>query len=552
MRRRALLATLAAGTAGLAGCSLADGDGSAPGVGRTTTGRTTTDDRTTTDETGPSPVLTASEPTTAETTARPTDEPPVPEEPARVVELETGPRTVALAPTRFETADGAVVALWFDRTATDEHPARLRGWLWNGNAFENTFRIDRIPAVGRTSSLRAADPERASRLHFAPTENNVLAESVPNVHRYAENVPDDDPFGDSYWTVTGVDTWTVERRRMAPGAHVDLEYHLVGDPGTASRATGTYEFGSVYEHGRHERTVRATLWDTTSPGPERESRFAGRSPPAFDGQWFIWRNDDSTVRWYHDADRTTEAFVRPSPERVELDGLVEVEMVNNSHEAVGTGHWDFLKLVDGRWFHVAPERHTADIRSIPPGGRKRWPLRAFNARAVRYGREDCGCSGLTWGHLGGGTYAVVTGYGPGPDTSAALVELVGDPVEVVPTNDAAAERDGDVVTVTTDRYGVEDDYSPDAALVLTRAEAADGRVIAEQIMVVDDPVPGAGRVSAPARGLRNALAFLAEDVARVVVRANERVVRRAVGDATTRRFRFRGQAYEASRGTPGE
>jgi hypothetical protein len=104
-----------------------------------------------------------------------------------------------------------------------------------------------------------------------------------------------------------------------------------------------------------------TVWETDSPGPDpgERSRFAGRSLPAFGGE--------RTVAWYHDADRTTTAFVRPSTERLALDGLVEFEMVNNGRDGLRCGHWNPHELVDGGWFHVAPLVHTADCRVLHRG-----------------------------------------------------------------------------------------------------------------------------------------------------------------------------------------
>lgn len=511
MRRRALLAGLAAGTAGVAGCSL-------PG----STDSATPTDRSSTDDVTPVP--------TGESPATPTDDPgedpgteqsgadrPRPDGRASVVELETGPRTYAFAPTRMHTDDGARVALWFDRTATADHPARLVGWLENGNDYENTFEIEWIPAVGRTHARQPRGYDHEAQLHLAPTEGNDLAKTVPSLARTDEG----------YWHVEDIGPWLPETYRMEPGEVVDLEYVLVGEPGMPGRPTGTYEF-----RGRDD-DARVAVWDTTSPGPETKSRFAGRSPPAFEG--------DGTVAWYHDADRTTRAFVRPSTERLELDGLVEFEVVNHSHGGLRCGHWNLHKLVDGEWFHVAPRIHTSDCRILSPGDRKQWSLRAFNGEAVPCGTTCGGSAGLTRGYLGGGEYAVVVGYGHPTDDSAALVELVGDPVSLTTTDDARIERDGDTITVTTDRYG-DGEHPPDATFTLTRTDSAERRLIAEQLT-------GDDRFGARGRGLGNALAALTPDADRVVVRADDHAVDRSVGhNGSARRFQFRGQAYEASRG----
>jgi len=496
MRRRALLTSLAVGATGLAGCAAS----------------TSNDDTTTRSRTNRT-----TEPTTDETeTEGSNEEPPQPEERASVVELETGPRTYAFSSTKMHTDDRARTALWFDRTATADHPARLRGWFENTNEFENTFRIEWIPVVGRTSSRNPEGYAHEARLHFAPTENNALAEMVPEVVRN----------DDGYWRVTDVGPWMAETVRMDPGERIELEYVLVGERGMPGRPTGTYEFRG------DDQTASVSVWDTNSPGPEDESRFAGRSVPAFDS--------DRTVQWYHDADRTTPAFVRPSTEQLELDGVIDFEMVNHSHEILGCGHWNLHKLVDGTWYHVAPTGHNADCHQLTPGGTEHWSLRAFNDESVPCGHGDHGHDSLTQGFLGDGEYAVVVGYGSPTDASAALFELVGESVTLAPTDGANVERDGSTVTVTTDRYG-DDEHPPDATFTLTRIDAAEKRVIAEQVM-------NSGRFGSGGRGLRNTLAVVKPNVDRVVLRTDEYAFHhdlREVG--ATSRFTFRGQAYEVTR-----
>jgi hypothetical protein len=491
MHRRALLASLGVGIAGLAGCTV-----SSTGPETTTTGDPTTDEPTTTtedDDTRPEP----------------------PDQYASVVELETGPRTYAFRPVQRRTDDGGEVALWFDRTATADGPALLTGYLENANDFENTFRVEWIPAVGRVNARQPRDYSHEARLHLAPTEHNELATEVPELVR--------DESG--FWQVEDVDPWMPETYRMDPGEVVELEYAVVGEPGVDDRPTGTYEFRGI------DDTASITVWDTDSPGPEAASRFAGREVPAFGGE--------PTTAWFHDADASTAVYVEPSTERLELDGLVEFEVVNHSHESVGCGHWDLYKLVDGEWFHVGPMGHTADCRLLPPGQRESWRLRAFNDDPVECGR-DCD-DGLTRGFLGGGEYAAVAGYGHLEDESAALVEFVGDPVELRPTEDATVERDGDTVTVTTERYGRDD--SDDAALTVERADSADERLVVEQLMADTDYAGFGG----PYRALRNALALFESDVEAVVVRTDQHDVDRTIGHGETqRRFSVRDRAYVAT------
>ncbi|NLV07579.1 hypothetical protein GOC83_15705 [Haloarcula rubripromontorii] len=502
MRRRALLASVPGALAGLAGCSFG-----------------TLDSGETADVTpAPRPTQSATDANDSGT-ATPTDaeDPPRPDDPTTVIELETGPRTYALSSPGLYTDDGARVGLWFDQTATDDHPATLRGWLQNGNEFENTFRIEWLPGVGQTHSRQPGSYSHEARLHFAPTDNNELADEVPSLGRTDEG----------YWRVDDVGPWMPDTHRLAPGEWVQLEYALVGEPGQFERPTGTYEF-----RGR-DGPLSVSVWDTQSPGPETESRFTGRSLPPFP--------DDDRVQWFHEADKTTPAFVRPSTERAELDAQVGFVMVNNSHERLQCGHWDLYKLVDGEWFHIAPTVHTADCRLLSPGSQEQWGLRAFNGQAVGCSTGDCHCDGLTQAYLGGGEYAVVAGYGHARANSGALVELAGDRATVTPTDGVSTARDGDTVTVTTGRHG-DGARSADATFSLTRTDSAGEQVLAEQVMA-------SGRFATSDGGLRNALPFLTDDVSRVVVDTDERAVDGVLGyDSNSRRFQFRGQAYEATRG----
>ncbi|WP_058992694.1 hypothetical protein [Haloarcula sp. CBA1127] len=502
MRRRALLASVPGALAGLAGCSVG----------------TLNSDETADVTPAPRPTKSATDANDSGT-ATPTDtgDPPRPENPTTVVELETGPRTYALSSAGLHTDDRARIGLWFDRTATDDHPATLRGWLQNSNEFENTFRIEAIPGIGQIYSRQPSGYDHEARLHLAPTANNELADEVPSLSRTDEG----------YWRVDDVGPWMPDTRRLAPGEWLQLEYTLVGEPGQSGRPTGTYEFRG------QDETLSVTVWDTQHPGPETESRFAGRSLPSFPG--------DGGVQWFHEAERATPAFVRPTAERVQLDAQIGFEVVNNSHKRLQCGHWDLYKLVDGEWFHIAPMGHTADCRLLSPGGREQWGFRAFNRQSVGCSTGDCHCDGLTQGYLGDGEYAVVAGYGHATANSGALVELVGDRAAVTPTDGVSTARDGDTLTVTTSRHG-DGEHPADATFSLTRTSSASERVIAEQVMA-------SGRFATYEGGLRNALPFLTDDVRHVVVRTDERAVDGVLGyDSNSRRFRFRGQAYKTARG----
>lgn len=502
MRRRALLASTAAGLVTIAGCASLAANEQSPENG-------TDPDSNSSDggENGPGDgVGPANGPEDAFDGA------------VSVVELETGPRTLAFGGTGMHTDDGAVVQLAFDRTATAEHPARLTGTLRNENDYANTFEIEGIPAVGRVHSATLDDAEGYPSLHLVPTEHNDLATTVPSVSRTE----------DGYWQVDELGPWVEERRRLEPGEVVDLEYVVANDPETTGRPTGTYEFRG------DDETARITVWNTDEPGPSEESRFAERSvPPVREG---------TTIQWFHEADASTPTYLQPARERVELDAAIDFELVNDSHESVGCGHWDLYKLVDGEWFHVGPMVHTSDCRSLFAGARMDWTLRAFNGPAVEC---NCGYScgdGLTRGYLGAGVYGVVVGYGHPQDESGALVELEGESVSIESTDDATIERDGSTAVVTTGAYG-DGEHPPDATLIAERAEDLEADTdpdhrIAEQLM-------GDGGSLETGQALRNAVAAFVDGVERVEVRADEHSVDGAVGFDADRRFvEFRGEIYE--------
>ncbi len=275
------------------------------------------------------------------------------------------------------------------------------------------------------------------------------------------------------------------------------------------------------------RSPTPTPWD--SPGPTAESRFEGRSVPPID--------DRRSIQWYHEADESTVAFVRPSTERLELDGTVEFEVINHSTTRLQCGHWNLYKLVDGQWFHVGPFVHTSDCRRLEPGDTKQWTLQAFNgATPSAGGGPGTHHDGLSQGYLGGGTYATVAGYGHPEDESGALVDLVGDAVELEPVPNLPVERSGGTVTVTLPEYRG-DEPPEDASFSLTKTGEADERLVAEQLMSAGQYRPGF-------RAIRAGLALWDEDTERVEVRADVTLVDRATGhDSDSRRFRFRDQAY---------
>ncbi len=500
MRRRALLAGLAAGIGGLAGCSEVIGNRTGSPNG----------------DSGDRP--------TDSPTASPTETPdPDPDTDngalgaASIVDLETVDRTYALAPLRYRSDDGASVRMRFTATATADSPATVEAELRNENSFENTFRLEWTPPFGRLASdipqplgPRRVDHTYRTALVFAPTANHELVEEPPELERAA----------DGHWRLAGDSFPQLPGRvRLAAGETVRGEYALVGRAEGAGRGRppGMYEFSRA-----GERPVRVSVWPTDAPGPTTDSRFTGTTIPDLPGE--------SETAWFHDADASTPSFVRPGVERTDLPARVEFTFINRSLESTRCGHWNLYKLVDGEWFHLGPYIHTSDCRGVSPGGSKTWTMRAATG-------EMAPCEAESYPFLGGGRYAAVAGYGHATAQSAALVQFDAPAVSVVPTDDVTTDRTDGQVTATSDRWRT----APDAEdrsrvqLVLERAAGADRTLIPEQVM------------RRRRRGLRNTLAFAAPDVERVVLRTDDRTTAWSVGyDDGAAEFRYDGQAYRVS------
>lgn len=518
MRRRTILASLTAGVAALAGCSGSTEE--TPTLTPVPVGNGTE---------GPSPT--------------PTD-PPAGDDHgdgldlgrASVVVLETGPRTLALAPPEYRRPNGARVRVEFAATATADHPARLRAVLSNASEGTTTFRLDAIPPFRPVTDSRLrtdACPDCESTLYLAPTTaHDLVAEDAdgPSYERGPEG----------YWRASASPPELPSTVELGPDERVGGEYLLLGEVDRRGFPTGTYDFT-----GGDTDAFRITAWHTGRPGPQSDSRFEGADVPSLP--------DTDEVAWYHEAGPSTEVFIRPSTERVDLAGAVDLELVNHSREPL-TGnpyYWKLWKLDDGDWYHVAPWGWPVPIGAVAPGGEQPYGLRAFSGEAGE-SRDD---HAHPVGYLGGGTYAFEVGMARKSTgwTHAALLALRGPPVNLAPTGDLTVVRDGSRVVVSAPEFG-DGEHPPDARLTLRPVEDGGagtgvGRVLVEQVMRQRN------------RGLRNTLAFVDEGVEAVVLRADTHAVPRYVRNeadseadgndggtdgATTHRFRFRGRDYELS------
>ncbi|MFD1526996.1 hypothetical protein ACFR9S_11940, partial [Halolamina salina] len=211
MRRRALLASLAAGSSLLAGCSSTDPTETAP----TDTETAGTDTPTATPST---PAGTPDEVVQLEGNAL---------FGASTIDLGTADRTYALSPMRYRTEDGAEIRMRFDATATADRPARLVASLQNTERYRESVDLDWLPPFGRPSSepprdhgepLMGGGLRDEGSLIFAPTANHDLVDEPPEIERD----------GDGLWRLAGdIHRWLPETITLDPGEAIRGEYAVV-------------------------------------------------------------------------------------------------------------------------------------------------------------------------------------------------------------------------------------------------------------------------------------------------------------------------------------
>lgn len=492
MQRRTLLSALGVGAASAAGCA-APLTGSDPDE---TTQPTARSGETTADG-GDTP------PTTADDGAWE----------SRVVDLETGPRTLS-AMVGSGAYPNVSVDGEFVETATPDHPARLQVTVRNDAEYEQVVELDTLHFLSGLP-LRGTPEEDDSRsgLRFPPVADHRLASEVPDVER-----------GESgYWRVASTDHyWHPDRVTLAGEETVAGEFWVVGGDSSDGFPTGQY--------GR-EDAPRIVAWNTDSPGPTGESRFADADVPDL---------PTGETEWYHDAGPETGVYLQPERERATPPAGLEFTLHRRSRRPTRCGLWDLWKLHEGSWHYVAPHGYWELVcLGVVPGATDTRRLIVTNESPIDMGSEELLDTNQPVGFLGGGQYAYEAGYRPeeGEGTHAALFEIDAPAVTVAARDDTTVERDGDTVTVTTPEWS---DESERAELVVTRADDAGEVILAEQVMR-DPREPGSPWA------LRDALAVFDADAERVVVRAGERGAEDAVGrEESSRRFEFRDETYEAT------
>lgn len=256
-----------------------------------------------------------------------------------------------------------------------------------------------------------------------------------------------------------------------------------------------------------------------------------------------------------DVDRvvTTAAFdpdgapIYPhrSPVESDLPAEIEFELENATDEEFSFGpyHTVIWKVVDDEWYHVAPVAWEDLAATIAPGDSYDWSFTFTGEDPI--GVENGGRSRV--GGLGGGEYAFTidgrlpTATGPKRFGFAAFFELRGEPVELTPTPDAEATREGEIVRVTTGRLEEGD---------RTRAEFLVERLLPEDAESIDAEPLIAEQLLRP-RGyatgnlLRNVLAHF-EDGVEVVSQRGWSDASPPFGLLETRHLEYEGETYRVS------
>jgi len=503
MRRRAFLTALTAGTAGLAGCSFRWGpENDDPAE----TARPNGTER-------PGRTRTSGDPGADPTPGQIDPPEPIPEPGARVVEATAGPRTLALQTTTVYHADRSTVyhadrfSLEFGfLPSDDDSPVQMVGVLENIRDHEVVLYVDELPIL-RSPVLTQEPRTRGAILLLPPTDPNDLAQFVPDVER--------GPKG--YWQLAETDgegDLYPSRVRLDPGERRRVDCAVLGPPESEGRPVG------VYGDGASDRSLAITVWHSDRPGPTDSSRFSGRSVPS------PYPGSSVEVAWYHEAGPETSVYVAPSVERASVPARIRFAAINHSDETRECGHWDLYKLVDGTFYGLDSTFETDDCRVLHPGQRTVYELQAFGTDPLPSDDPQ----EHVFGHLGGGTYAAIAGYGAETTSSGALIDLDAPSTEVAPTDDVIAERDGSSVSVRRTGRDADDFDAVTAALI--PIDAADTELIAEQVMQPWN------------RAIRNTLPYFGEGIEQVVLETSPFVVHRATRLGDPRRFSFRGEAYE--------
>lgn len=211
----------------------------------------------------------------------------------------------------------------------EEGPPLVRTAHVNRGDETETYELAGLPPRTRKS-----ENENGDVLYAVPTERHELADGTPDVRR---------DYG--AWYLAGEGGYSLpETVELEPGTGYVGEYALVSDDGELSE--GEFVFGEFEASEPATAGFRVTTWDAESPGPLRKSRFEeGSLPEEVDG---------TALSFYHEADESTEVYLTPSKETVELAGgyeEIEFTLTNRSEESTDIldGSFNLYKLVDEGW-----------------------------------------------------------------------------------------------------------------------------------------------------------------------------------------------------------
>jgi len=475
--RRQFLGLVAAGAAGVAGCSVVDRDGpetvtpvdvpDAQGVTRTTVGGPVP---------GPGDWM------------RSVDGPLGVRRPS-LVRLETGPRVLAVAPTRYRTIGGFVVAVRLVGTASDESPARLQALLYNRTGQTSRAQLDRLAPFGAVIPRAAYEPpvgesptdERGASLVLVPTQAHDFVDASVPVTRGP----------DGYWHAadTSVGASVPETVTLDAEGYVTGEFFVCAGPEAQGLRRGRYRFTTSATGTADDGPPTVVVWNPAKPGPRRPSAFDGAPAPSI--------RPGGPVEWFHRTDRTSARYLLPETERVSLPALQFFHLVNRG-SIWRSGRLNLFKRVDdlasgasssagdgasgGReWYHVGPRpgvhlrRGFGGIQPVQPDGVADFPVWLTQDRPDRP-------VGRAIGYLGGGEYAFVV-VPPATELPwhGARVTVEAPELTPRPQPDVRVERDGSTVVVTDSRVTGPADAS--AVAVAHRVGRVEGRrLIPEQVM----------------------------------------------------------------------
>lgn len=393
-----------------------------------------------------------------------------------IIDLDTKPRTIAVAPGGYRTDYGGVVELEWTASATPDHPAVLEATLTNTNEFRVQYETRMTPPFEGGGVTVSRAPDRSPRTHDPPADPESTISLVPTeAHPLVEEAPSYERRAAGDWHRTAAPPQQPNTLWLDPGESLTGEYYLLGAADAEEIPLGHYPYGFK----RHWFTI--VIWNSPRPGPVADSIFTDQTVPTLP--------DADPIAWYHEADPSTPVYLDPATERTSLPARITCLLRNYTREGLtgGPASYGFYKFAHGEWWSVGG--CGVDVGGRSPAGRAiPYRLRVFGTTPVPCNGEQ----GSTYdeGHLGGGIYAFQVDMSQDERTHAVLLELEGTPVTVTPT--AAVEtvtQVDDTLEVTTSRGDPQNDDYRLAQYLVRKIQASalpadqqPRRLIAEQVL----------------------------------------------------------------------